>query len=446
MSWTSEVVAAVLQTGGSGDRSFSEISTDTRTLQQDALFVALTGERFDGHAFLEAARDAGATGAVVRRGTAAPAGMEVFEVDDPLVAYGRLARARRRTVAGPVVAVTGTNGKTSTKEMLAGMLETRWRLHATPANLNNLIGVPRTILSAPVDTEALVVEAGANTIGEIGRLRDIIEPTVAVITNVSAGHLAGFGSLDAVLTEKVSLVRDVPLAVVGPQPPALRAAAAALAGRVITAGLDDSADVAPDEYRVGDDGRATLVFKGQRVTLPLIGGHQAVNAMIALAVAEELEVDPARAVAALQGLSLPAGRCEIVRHHDLVILNDTYNANPESMRVSLETAVGIRGNRPLVVAVGTMLELGADSPRLHRETADAIARAGPKLVAATGEFVPAFAESALPPDRLVASPDVEELGRTLRNRIDGNEFVLVKASRGVQLERLIPFLTREDEA
>jgi UDP-N-acetylmuramoyl-tripeptide--D-alanyl-D-alanine ligase len=443
--WTGEAVAAVLQTGRGGDRSFSEISTDTRTLQQDALFVALTGERFDGHAFLEAAREAGATGAVVRRGTAPPDGMEIFEVDDPLAAYGQLARARRRSVAGPVVAVTGTNGKTSTKEMLASILETRWRVHATPANFNNLIGVPRTILAAPADTEALVVEAGANTIGEIGLLRDIIEPTVAVITNVSAGHLAGFGSLDAVLTEKVSLVRDVPLAVVGPQPPALRAAAAALAGRVLTAGLNDSVDVAPDEYRIDDDGHATLLVRGQRVTLPLIGRHQAVNAMLALAVALELEVDPARAAAALQQLSLPGGRCEVVRHHDLVILNDTYNANPESMRASLETAVGICGSRPLVVAVGTMLELGTDSARLHGETAETIAQAEPKLVAATGEFIAAFAESSLPPDRLVASPDLEELGRTLRDRIDGNELVLVKASRGVRLERLIPFLTREDE-
>jgi UDP-N-acetylmuramoyl-tripeptide--D-alanyl-D-alanine ligase len=183
--WTTETVATVLHTGGAADRTFSAISTDTRTMGENALFVALVGEHFDGHEFLETARQAGATGAVVRRGTPPVAGLVHFEVDDTLVALGRLARKRRRQVDGPVVAVTGTNGKTATKEMLARALGTRWNVHATVANLNNRIGVPQTILAAPDDTEAFVVEAGANEIGEIGHLRDIIEPSVAVVTRCS---------------------------------------------------------------------------------------------------------------------------------------------------------------------------------------------------------------------------------------------------------------------
>lgn len=447
MIWTGERVAAVLNTDSGSDRSFSEVSTDTRTLARQALFVALTGENFDGHDFLEAAREAGATGAVVRRGTPHLDGMEQFEVDDPLVALGLLARARRREVPGPVVAVTGTNGKTATKEMLAKALGTRWKVHSTLANLNNLIGVPRMILTAPDDTEALVLEAGANAVGEIERLRGIIEPTVAVVTNVSAGHLAGFGSLEAVLAEKVSLVRDAPVAVVGTRPEELFVEAGRSAHRVISAGTDGKAEVAPDEWTVGEDGRVTLTFRGQRVELPLVGRHQVENAAIALAVAVELDLDLTRVARALEEVSLPAGRCEVVRWGGGrgggggVILNDSYNANPESMRASLETAADMRAGRPFVAVVGSMLELGEHSSQLHLESAEAILRQNPKLIGATGDFIDAFETLGVSGDRLVTSRDVEELGSVLRDRLAGNEFVLVKASRGVGLERVIPLLT-----
>jgi len=444
--WTSDTVALAVHTEASGRRTFSAISSDTRTLGENALFVALVGERFDGHDFLETARRAGATGAVVRRGTPQVAGLVHFEVDDTLVALGRLARKRRREVGGPVVAVTGTNGKTSTKEMLARALGTRWKVHATVANLNNRIGVPQTILSAPDDTEAFVLEAGANEIGEIGHLRDIIEPSLAVVTNVSEGHLAGFGSLEAVLAEKVSLVHDCPLAVVGTRPPSLAAEARRHARRVVTAGAHPGADVAPDEWTAGDDGRVTLAFRGERVTLPVVGRHHVNNAMVALAVAEELRLDIQRVAQSMEHVQLPGGRCEILRRGGLVILNDTYNANPGSLEASLETAADLRAGRPLVVVVGTMLELGDASSRLHRETAQAILREDPKLVGATGEFIDAFAALGVPADRLVTSRVVEELGSVLRDRLDGDELVLVKASRGMRLERLIPLLMRENEA
>ncbi|MGH7528273.1 MAG: Mur ligase family protein, partial [Gemmatimonadales bacterium] len=202
-------------------RWFTAISTDTRSIPAGALFVALAGERFDGHEYLSAAADAGAAGAVVREGTPAVPGLTLFEVPDTLRAFGRLARARRRRLTGPVIAITGTNGKTSTKEMLAAALGTRYRTYATRANLNNLVGVPLTILEAPEDTEALVVEAGANLPGEIGRCREIIEPGITVVTNAVAGHLEGFGSLEGVVEEKLSLTDGVELAIVGVEPPAL---------------------------------------------------------------------------------------------------------------------------------------------------------------------------------------------------------------------------------
>ncbi len=446
MIWTSETVASILNTGRPDERSFSEISTDSRSLHRDALFVALVGERFVGHEYLAVARDAGSAGAVVRRGTPAVDGLVLFAVDEPLSALGLLARARRREVSGPVVAVTGTNGKTATKEMLANVLRTRWSVHATASNLNNLIGVPQTILSAEDSSEALVVEAGANIVGEIDRLRQIIEPTVAVVTNVSAGHLAGFGTLDGVLAEKASLASGVELAVVGTRPPALRDAVSGRAARVVTAGIEGGPDVCPESWTVSADGKTSFTYAGHPIALPVIGKHNVENALLAVAVALELGLDLGQVARALEDVRLPGGRCEVQRYGDLTILNDTYNANPESLTASLQTAAALRGNRPFVVVVGSMLELGDQASRLHRESAEEILRENPTLIAATGDFIGAFEGSDTAADRIVVSRDVEELGRVLRSRLEGNEFVLVKASRGVQLERVIPFLTKENEA
>ena len=445
MIWTSKRVAATLNTDAPAERCFSEISTDSRTLRRDALFVALVGERFDGHAYLAAARDAGAAGAVVRWGTTSVDGLVFFEVDDPQVALGKLARERRREVAGPVVAVTGTNGKTATKEMLAKVLGTRWRVHATAANLNNLIGVPQTILSAPDSCEALVVEAGANIVGEIDQLRRIIEPTVVVVTNVSAGHLAGFGTLEGVLAEKASLASGVDVAVVGTRPPALRDEVGRRAARVVTAGIDGDPDIGAESWSVNEDGETIFTFGEQRIDLPAFGKHNVENALLAVAVALELALDLGQVARALEDVRLPGGRCEVEHHGALTILNDTYNANPESLKASLQTAAALRGDRPFVVVVGSMLELGNQTVRLHKEAAQEILRENPTLIGATGDFVEAFGALDVPATRIVVSRDVEELGSVLRSRLEGNEFVLVKASRGVRLERIIPLITKENE-
>lgn len=209
MRWDDRAVRTALGLpGGAEGPAYTAIVTDTRTLAPGALFVALAGERFDGHRFLDVARDAGAIAAVVRADTADVPGLILYRVEDTLRAYGWLARHRRRQLRGPVVGVTGTNGKTATKEMLAAALATRFRVHATRLNLNNLVGVPQTILEAPESIEALVVEAGANLPGEIARYREIIEPSVAVITNVAQGHLEGFGSVEGVRAEKLALAEE----------------------------------------------------------------------------------------------------------------------------------------------------------------------------------------------------------------------------------------------
>jgi UDP-N-acetylmuramoyl-tripeptide--D-alanyl-D-alanine ligase len=417
--------------------TFSEISTDTRSLRRGALFVALRGERFDGHDHLEAAARAGATAAVVRRGTLPVEGLAFIEVDDTLRAYGDLAHARRGRIAGPVIAITGTNGKTSTKEMLAAVLRTRYRTHATRANLNNLVGVPLTILEAPTDTEALVVEAGANAPGEIARYREIIAPTIAVVTNIGEGHVEGFGSLDGVLREKLSLLRDVPLAVVGATPVGLADQARRLARRVI-GGPDGPREA---RVRADDQGRPTVEVGGRRFTIPYPGRHLAANALLAWAVAEELGLDLDGCTRALDALVLPGGRSELRQEGGLTILNDCYNANPPSFLAAIATARELRRGRRLVFVAGTMRELGAEAPRLHGSVAQALVTLAPDLLAAVGDFVPALApHAAALGDRLITAPDAEGIGPLVAARLEGDEVVVLKASRGVALERILPHL------
>jgi len=439
--WTAARVASALGVSGAAETTFTAVATDTRTMPPGALFVALAGERYDAHAFLDEARRRGARGAVVRRGTPAVEGLATFEVADTLEALGLLARARRREITGPVVAVTGTNGKTSTKEMLASALGARWRVHATRRNLNNLVGVPLTILDVPADATALVVEAGASVPGEIARLRDIIEPTAAVVTNVSAGHVEGFGGMDGVLAEKAALAEGAPLAVVGTQPPALADRVRTLARRTVVAGLGPPADVVPDRWAVAPDGCGELVFRGRHVRLPLVGAHQVDNAVLALAVAEALDVDLDAATAALRDVTLPPGRCQVLDRGRLRVLYDAYNANPASVEAALATARAMLGGRRLVVALGTMRELGDESAALHERVARTVLEARPALVAVVGAFAAAFApHAAALGDRLLVAPDPDTLGRELAARLDGTELVLLKASRGVRFERALPHL------
>jgi UDP-N-acetylmuramoyl-tripeptide--D-alanyl-D-alanine ligase len=413
----------------------------------DGLFVSLKGPNFDAHNFLAQAKERGAKAAVVRRGTPAVDGLPFFEVDDTLDALAALARARRRMLpeGTPVVAITGSSGKTSTKEMIRAALAARYRVHATSGNLNNLIGVPLTILAAPEDTEALVVEAGASIPGEIAKLRDIIEPTIAVITNIGYAHVEGFGSLERIMAEKLSLLDGAPVAILGSGPDAMWPEARRRT-QVIPAALPGKAtdDSLLDRYLDKDGHPQLSLDTGEKVTLPALGIHQLENAQIALAVAQRAGVEHDAAVRALANLSLPEGRGDVREVGGMLVIDDSYNANPSSIRRAVQTAAWLakRQRRPLVIVVGTMLELGPESARLHAEVAREIARRKPALVAAVGTFVRPF--EGLREElggRLITAADAGALGPKLRSALRGNELLLLKASRGVALEQVLRQLT-----
>jgi UDP-N-acetylmuramoyl-tripeptide--D-alanyl-D-alanine ligase len=442
-SWSESAVRAALgltPVEGRDPLTFSGISTDSRTIRRGGLFVALKGDRFDGHDHLASVAGAGATGAVVQQGTSAVPGLELFQVEDTLRAFGLLARYRRLSLDGPVLAVTGTNGKTSTKEMLRAVLGTRYRTYATRANLNNLVGVPLTILEAPEDTEALIVEAGANLPGEISRYRKIIEPSITIVTNAVQGHLEGFGTLAGVIEEKLALADGVPLAIVGPEPPGLLEGARKRARQVRSAGLRE-ADLTPDRVVLDDLARPVISIGAYTFTLAARGLHQADNAVRVWAAVEALDLDRQKAARALEQFTIPGGRGELLQEGSLTILNDCYNANPQSFRAVIATAAALRANRRLVFVAGTMRELGDDAPALHQEIAEALVDLHPELLAVVGDFVPALEPYAgALRHRLVTAPDPLALAPLLADRIRGDELVVLKASRGVALERILPAL------
>ena len=452
-AWNAHLVAEALgMPAADWDHAYTGLATDTRTMKAGDLFVALKGERFDAHDFLGDARVAGVGGVVVRKGTPRWPGFDWFEVDDSLVALGQLARLRREKFSGPVVAVTGTNGKTSTKELIAAALGATFaRVHKSANNLNNLVGVPLAVLAAPLEADAMVIECGASLRGEIGRMRKIVRPDIAVVTNVDAGHLEGFGSMTVVLEEKASLLNDAPTAVVGTRPPTLPDSARRAAKKVITAATEGPADWFAESVTMRSGGLPSFRVRGVNVDMSLPGRHMVANAMIALAVADAAGVPLADAARGLTAAQLPGGRSEVREIEGVTVINDCYNANPTSVRSALDLLRDIRGERRAIVVVGSMRELGAESDALHQDAARAVLDLGPDAVVAVGSFVAAFAALG---DRTSATHFVggatpDDIGAELKALLKPGDVVLLKASRGVRLERVLPMVwpaLAEDEA
>lgn len=424
---------------------FTGVSTDSRSVGEGELYVALVGENFDGHDFVAEALARGAAGAVVSRPVAGEGEARLYPVPDTLEALGALAAHRRRSMPVPVVAITGSSGKTTTKDLLVGVLSQRYRVHATPANLNNRIGLPRTLLDTPADAQAVVLEAGTNEPGEIDALAAVARPDVAVLITVSESHLEKLGSVEGVLEEKLDLLRGrAPegRCVVGDEPAAMVDAARDLCDHLRVAGWSGRADddLRPEGAEAGPDGAWRFRWHGHEVRLGIPGRHVVTDALLALAVGELLEVE---AEAAARGLSSvrPRGlRGERRRVGDLDVLVDCYNANPQSARAALDLLESVDAEARVAV-LGTMLELGEASAELHRGVLEDALSRDLALVVATGAFAEAArgVDASGGPDLLTA-PDWREAWPELRARLRGHETLLLKASRGVAMEGLLDLL------
>ena len=447
-AWTEAAVTAALGLAahaGGHEITYSAVSTDTRKLGGGELFVALRGAIHDAHAYLQQARAAGATGAVVEEIPAdAPQDLRYYVVPDTLVALGRLARCRRRQLGARVCAVAGSNGKTTTKELLRVALGAKYRVHATQGNFNNLIGAPLTLLAAPADAEVIIAEIGTNSPGEIAQLAAIVEPDVAVVTGISAEHLEGLGDLDGVLREETSVLPWVPnsgVVVVADDPPMLAHRARAMRANVLVAGLTALADaeLRGTQLTLDEEGRARMKWGTRDVALELRGRHNARNALIALGVAQAWGVSAAAAIDAVAALQPPKMRTEIHRIGDLIVIADCYNANPASVAAAVDLLASMPRRAGRVAVLGSMLELGPQSVAIHREVAQEVVDSELDIVVATGEFADAFGpHRATLGSRLITVRDPLAAFEPLAELLTGSEVVLLKGSRGVALERLLP--------
>ncbi|HET8538337.1 MAG TPA: UDP-N-acetylmuramoyl-tripeptide--D-alanyl-D-alanine ligase [Anaeromyxobacter sp.] len=451
---------------GTPPASVDGVSTDTRTLPAGSLFVALRGERFDGHAFLAEAAARGAAAAVVDErfaaaGGAAGAGPAArLVVPDTLLALGAVARLHRGRFQLPVVGVTGSNGKTTTREMIAAILATRGGVLKSEGNLNNEVGVPLTLLGLEASHSAAVIEMGMSHRGEIARLAAIALPQVGVVTLAAPAHLEGLGTVDAVADAKAELYQGLPpggIAVANADDARMLKRAQASGRRMITfsAAKGRRGDVVVLEIASrslaeggqGDDGLRFVLGVGNRqlpVHIPgLLGAHNAANAAAAAAAAIALgctDREIARGLAAVR----PVGRrlrLETLAS-GVTLLDDCYNANPASMAAALATLAGLAGpGRRAVAVLGDMLELGAFETEAHRALGAEAARSGVSALASFGPRSRVTAEAAraagLEPFH---TEDVDALVRWARATLAPGDVLLVKGSRGMKLERLVEAL------
>jgi len=428
--------------------TFSGVSTDTRTLEPGNLFVALSGERFDGHRFLKQALAAGARGLLISMTAQdVPDGITVFRSADTLGAFQGLAKFHRQRYTIPVVAITGSNGKTTTKELTAAVLASRWRVLKTEANYNNEIGLPKTLLSLDAGHQAAVVEMGMRGTGQIRALCEVAAPTIGIITNVSETHIELLGSLENISAAKAELVEAIPASgtvILNADNSYVLAMRERAVGRVVTYGLGPDADVRAEQIEAGQE-TTKFVCRARQgifaVVLHAIGGHNVYNALAAIAAGLEMGLAPQEIQAGISSFATSAMRLHRITVGDYTILNDTYNASPASMAAAISTLVSVSDGRRVAV-LGDMLELGDIAVSAHRQIGEKLANEKIDVVITVGELARHIAAAAQESgmDGAVACADHAAAQRELSRLLKPGDTILVKGSRGMKMEQIVDYL------
>jgi UDP-N-acetylmuramoyl-tripeptide--D-alanyl-D-alanine ligase len=440
------------------EQSFFGISTDSRTLRPGELFVALVGENFDGHQFIKQAASGGSAGVIVAFGSAevldtGDLKIPVIGVSDTLRAFGDLASFWRGKYSIPVVAITGSNGKTTTKEMVAAILSRSWKVLKNHGTFNNLVGVPLTLLQLDRTHEAAVIEMGMNQPGEIERLTEIVQPSVGMITNIQPAHLEGLGDLASIQAAKGALFAGMAatgtIVVNRDDPRVLKEASSFLGRQVGFSSKGDPAEVSLERV-LGMDGEGSrfllrLPEETLEIHLPVLGLHHIKNAVAAAAVAWALSL-PARNIGAaladfhpvdkrMQVLSLPGY---------ISVINDTYNANPGSMAAALETLMQVKQQGRALAVLGDMLEMGEESASLHSQVGRIAAEQGVDYLLAMGKqashLLAGAADAGMARDQLTEAGSHEEIAGRVRSLMAAGDWVLVKGSRGMRMEKVVEAL------
>ncbi len=423
-------------------------SIDSRTLNPGDLFIAIPGERFDGHEYVEEALDKGAAGALVQTGKRVDGDpRRLLHVDDTVKALQSLGAAARRLWGKPLLAVTGSVGKTTTKEILAEILATRFRVMKSSGNLNNHLGLPLQLLKLEAEHELAVVEMGMNHSGEIRALGNLAHHDLAVVTTVAPVHLEFFSSLAEIARAKYEIIETLHpggVAILNADDDYVCQFGRDFKGRVFTFGIHRSADVSAQKIRLnGAEGSAFELTVGsvrEQISFPLVGEHNIYNALAAAAAAMEYGIPPSQAAKALAAIRPAEKRGQIVQIGGATIINDSYNSNPRALDAMIDTLASMKAERRILVA-GEMLELGPTAEALHRECGlHAAAKKIDFVIGVRGMAKP-LAEAACGAGaqaQFVETP--EQAGEWLAHNLHPGDAVLLKASRGVKLERALEVL------
>jgi len=438
---------------GSRDRSFFGISTDSRTVGKGQLFWALKGETFDGHDFVKEAIKRGAAGAVVDKDWTldlpANTRASIIGVRDTLKALGDLAREWRRGFDARVAAITGSGGKTTTKEMICAILSLEGLTLKNEGNFNNLIGLPLSLFLLDKSHRYAVLEMGMNRPGEIGRLTKIADPDIGLITNVGRAHLEGVGSVEGVAKAKVELLDKMApraLAILNGDDRILMQAAAAFRKKPVTFGQGLQNTVRADKIRsLGREGFSfDIHWRGKffSVRLRVPGYHNVYNALAAAAIALSLDVPKDRIQEGLGQFEGVKGRFKVMPlANGSLLIDDTYNSNPSSLRLSLESLKALAPkDRKVIVGLGEMLELGEETETSHVEAGEMVAEAGADWLVALGdhasEVIRGAVDKGFPRRRAIRVKDHKEMGAKILELMKPGDLVFLKASRRIGLERV----------
>ncbi|MCA1057075.1 UDP-N-acetylmuramoyl-tripeptide--D-alanyl-D-alanine ligase [Rossellomorea aquimaris] len=434
------------------DKVISGVCIDTRKIEQGNLFVPFKGENVDGHRFVRQAIENGATAALWDKNVPdPPTDIPVLVVDDPLLALQSLANQYRHQLDLKVVGITGSNGKTTTKDMVASLLSTKYKVHKTQGNYNNHIGLPLTILALPEDAEVAVLEMGMSGFGEIELLSEISQPDAAIITNIGESHLQDLGSREGIAKAKLEIVKglkkDGLFAYFGDEPLLKEGVKNISLNRIETFGRSEGNTIYPLNISMSNDGShfETSLYSGETFFLPVLGQHNIHNALAAILIAKEFGVGIEGMKKGLESLELTKMRMEMSEgKKGEKIINDAYNASPTSMKAAVELVSELDGFEHKVLVLGDMLELGDQEEEFHLEIGRTIDPDKIQHVYTYGKLAGFIAKGALerfPESRVHSYQDKQELSEELKKQIKGSELILFKASRGMKLEDIIDSLT-----
>ena len=457
-----QVIKAVDGTliAGAAQNTISGISTDSRLVEKGNMFIALQGENFDGHDFVRKVVEQGASSVLISN-TSMPdlekldKAVSIIKVSDTLQALGDLAHNYRQRFSLPVIGITGSSGKTTTKEMMATIIGRAKNILKTEGNLNNLIGLPQTLFRLTAEHELAILEMGTNTRGEIKRLTRIAAPNIGLITNIGPAHLEGFGSVDVVALEKSDLFLNMPqagIAVANLDDEAVKIIAEKWNGRRVNFSMSPNADITvSDIEKNGARGmRFNLIVNGisQKVEMKIAGIHHIYNAMAAAACAWTAGIDPETIKEGLSAFLPVGGRMEIIKlQNGAYVIDDSYNANPASVREALMTLKDLKNNHNGYVFLGDMLELGDAACEMHRRIGTLLGTIGVNAVFLQGEYrsivAAAAMEGGMSQEGIFIMEDSKEGILFLKKYLKKGDWILVKGSRRMKMETIVAQICAE---